>query len=131
MSKKSNTGLTLIEVLIALAIVSIALTAIIKATSQTLKGNTYLETKTLAMFVGQQALNEVRVGLNKITDNDSSEMHTTTILGREIYWNAQKEATPNPRITKVSVRVYPEREPREDSSTLLTLESYVYHAAQI
>ena len=59
-------GLTLIEVLIALAIVSIAMTAIIKATSQNIRSTQYLEHKTLAAWVGEEVLNKARVELLRL-----------------------------------------------------------------
>ncbi len=56
-------GLTLIEVLIALAIVGIAMTAIIKATSQNIRSTAYLQNKLIAMWVGQQVSNEMLAGI--------------------------------------------------------------------
>jgi prepilin-type N-terminal cleavage/methylation domain-containing protein len=57
-SQHTQSGLTLIEVLVALAIISIALTAIIKATSENIRGTAYLQDKTIAMYVARQILNE-------------------------------------------------------------------------
>ena len=53
-------GFTLLEVLIALAIISIALTAIIKASSQNIKDTAYLEDKAIANWVGLEVMNEVK-----------------------------------------------------------------------
>ena len=121
MKKHAITGLTLIEVLIALAIVAIALTAVIKATSQSLKGLNYLETKTIANWVAQQAMTEGRLGF---LDMSKNEMHTTKLLGRDWYWQIQNTETPNPSIQQLTVKIF--SEPDADSNTIITLESFVY-----
>jgi general secretion pathway protein I len=117
-------GLTLIEVLIALAIIAIALTAVIKATSQTIRGTTHLQTKTIAMWVGQNVLNEARLNLLPLSTTPTSQ--STLMLNQTWYWQATKESTPNKRIKKISVRVYT-HEADDDATPIIQLETYVYH----
>lgn len=121
---RKETGLTLIEVLIALAITAIALTAVIKAASQNIRATSYLENKTIAMWVGEDIMNEVRVGVLKISDDkvkQSSEM-----LGREWFWQAESAETPNNHIKKITVKVYTRED--EDADPIITLESFTYRA---
>jgi general secretion pathway protein I len=122
----STLGLTLIEVLIALAIISIAMTAVIKASSQNIRSTAYLQNKTIAMWVGQQALNEVRAGVLKLPNSDTTK-ETTNMLGHEWYWEVDQAETPNKRINQIRVRVFAD-EKDEESTPLLTLETYLYHA---
>lgn len=61
MTATRQTGFTLIEVLIALAIVSVALAAFVRVTSQTATNMTHIEQQTLAMLSAQNSLNEVRM----------------------------------------------------------------------
>ncbi|HLB58283.1 MAG TPA: type II secretion system minor pseudopilin GspI, partial [Gammaproteobacteria bacterium] len=63
---KNKAGFTLIEVLIALAILSIALTAIIQSTSQNIKDTLYLQNKTIAIWVGSELIAEVEAGILKV-----------------------------------------------------------------
>lgn len=120
-------GLTLIEVLIALSIISIALTAIIKATSQNIRTTGYLQTKTIAMWVGQQVLNEARVNLLRLPNSPDTLKQSTTMLGHDWFWEADQQDTPNKRIKKIEVKVFA-KEPEDDAApALITLESYVYH----
>lgn len=118
---RNASGLTLIEVLIALAIVSIAMTAIIKATSQNILGTQYLQNKTIAMWVGEQVLNEARVGI--LTLSPDQQMQTTTMLGQDWSWHASQEETPNPRIKKMSVDVFA---PGTEENPLISLDTFVY-----
>lgn len=119
-------GLTLIEVLIALAIAAIALTAVIKATSQSIRGTTYLQNKSIAMWVGQEVLTEARLGLIVLPSLSAPMERSTNMLGRDWYWEAGSEETPNKRIRKISVSVFEQQAHAENQTPLATLESYVY-----
>ncbi|EKD71211.1 MAG: hypothetical protein ACD_46C00245G0002 [uncultured bacterium] len=122
---KNKSGLTLIEVLIALAIVAIAMTAIIKATTQNIRATTYLQNKTIAMWVGQQILNEARANIIALPRSPDMLKEKTTMLGRDWYWQADSSSTPNKRIKKISVRVYT-HDAEENETPLIALESYTY-----
>ena len=121
-------GLTLIEVLVALAISAIALTAVIKATSQSIRGTTYLQNKSIAMWVAQEALTEARLGLVVLPPLTDPMQRSTAMLDREWYVEGGSEETPNKRIRKISVSVFeqPAETRAENQTPLVTLESYVY-----
>jgi general secretion pathway protein I len=123
-------GLTLIEVLIALAIVGIAMTAVIKATSQNIRATNYLQNKTMALGVAKQIMSEIQTGILKLPDHREPFKNKTTLLGREWYWLASQEMTPNKRIKNIQVKVY-ETENEDETETvtpLINIESYIYHA---
>ena len=124
---RKQRGLTLIEVLVALAIVGIAMTAVIKATSQNIKSTHYLQNKTTAMWVGQQVINEVRAGLLHLDKSSRNQKLTTEMLGRDWYWQMDEEETPNKRIKKITVKVFENEDLEESDSAIITLESYRYH----
>ena len=124
-SMPTQRGLTLIEVLIALAIIAIALTAIIKAVGENIRGTSYLEDKTAALYVAQQVANEARVGILPLQAQTITEK--TNMLGREWYWQAEMHATGNANIHKISVSVY-KNEPENDESPIINLEAYRYTA---
>lgn len=127
--QRTMSGMTLIEVLVALAIAAIALTAIIKAASQNIRGTAHLQQKTIALWVGQEVMSEVQLGLLKLTDNSDNETRATKMLDQTWYWRVHEEATANGRIYKIEVRVYA-REPQDDDETpVINLDGYRYHAA--
>ena len=117
--KKS--GFTLIEVLISLAILSIALTAIIKFTSQNIRDTAYIQNKTIANWVGTQVINEARAGILKLSQSDHLEQ-TTEMLGQQWPWQATLQSTPNPHIQEIHVDVFQ----KENKNKLISLVSYLY-----
>ena len=119
MNRKSTKiqGFTLIEVLISLAILAIALTAVIKATTQTIRDTLYLENKTIATWVGTQIINEARVKL--LTESTESQ---TEMLNQEWPWQLEIKPTPNPHIQKLIVQVFSPT----TKEMIVELESYHY-----
>ena len=124
----ASLGLTLIEVLIALAIIAIAMTAVIKAGSQNIRSTTHLQTKTLATWAAQQALNEARAGVVGFQNSDSTIKRTSVIFGQSWYVEMKESETPNKRIHKVEANVYEQKEYNDDTSPVVTLVSYLYGA---
>jgi general secretion pathway protein I len=116
-------GLTLIEVLIALAIISIAMTAIIKATGDHIRSTVYLKRKTTAYWVAQQVLTEVCLGVIKVPDNGELS-ETSDMLGKSWYWHVNKEDTGNGNIEKVTVTVS-DTTLDDNANGIVSLVSYV------
>jgi general secretion pathway protein I len=119
---KNKAGFTLIEILIALTILSIALTAIIKGTSQNIKDNIYIQNKMIATWVGNQVINEIRVGLIKPPGAPDVLEKDTQMLQRKWPWNASLNETPNSHIKKIEVNVFSP----VSKTQLIHLESYLY-----
>lgn len=115
-----NNGFTLIEVLIALVILAIALTAVIKSTSQNIRETMYIQNKTVANWVGTQVINEARIGILKIPMAPENLEEETNMLNQTWHWTGTEEKTPNPHILRIKVTVYKNHE------RLVGLESYLY-----
>ena len=124
MYMRNNKGFTLIEVLIALAILSIALTTIIKFTSQNIRDTTYVQNKTIANWVGTQVINEVRVGLLKLPQPPDPLEQETQMLGQAWSWKAYLAATPNTHIQEIHIDVFQKTGHRK----MISLVSYLYVA---
>jgi general secretion pathway protein I len=119
---KNNAGFTLIEVLIALAILAIALTAVIKSTSQNIRDTLYIQNKTIAAWVGTEVINEARAGVIKFPSSPASMKKEMDMLGQTWPWEANIENTPNPKIKKISVVVFQQ----SNNKKLSQFESYIY-----
>lgn len=118
---KKICGFTLIEVLIALAILSIALTAIIQATSQNIRDNIYLQNKTIANWVGNLLMNQALAGILQLPTSGNNES-SMLMLGQNWLWQGTLENTPNPHIQKIRIQVFD----ASNHHLLTNLESYLY-----
>ncbi len=118
---KNSQGFTLIEVLVALAIIGIALTAVIKSTSQNIRDTQYLQQKIIANWVATCVINEARAGLINLSKSDEIS-EETEMLNQAWTWKATLEGTPHPNIKALHVSVF-----RKDSDQALAdLSSYLY-----
>lgn len=102
---KNEKAFTLIEVLIALAIVAIALTAIVKATSSNINQTILLRNNAVANWVAIDAIHKIQLGLIAVSPG-SHIKKTTKMLGENWPWNANVTNTPDPNVLKISVTVF-------------------------
>lgn len=99
-----RTGFTLVEVLVALAIVSIALLAALRAAGQGTNNVGELRSRLLAGWVAENLLAEHRargawlpLGMQRGTERQG---------GIEFAWREEVISTPNPSFRRVDVRVF-------------------------
>lgn len=104
MKTQNEIGFTLIEVLVALTILTIALTAILKMASQSIQELNYLQDKTIANWVGINVINSARANLLATTDTTLNQ--DTEMLGKTWHWEAKIQSTPNPNIREIHVDVF-------------------------
>ena len=117
-----NKGFTLIEVLIALAIVSIALAAIIQSSSQNIRDSMYLEKRQIADWIGINLVNEVLAGIVKLPPTPEYIDHEIEVMNKSWYTKASLKNTPHPKIQEIKVEVYEHKE----GKPLTYLSSYLY-----
>ena len=120
MRRAERSGFTLIEVLVALAIVSIALLAALRAAGQGATGAEELRRRTLAAWIVQDALTEHRArgewlaqGVNRGTVRQG---------GIDFAWREEVTPTPNSAFRRVDVAVF---RSGDESSVLAKLTGFV------
>jgi len=84
----NSRGFTLLEVLVALAVLALALAAGIKAAGSNIDNAAYLRDRTLAHWVAMNKLTEMQV-FNKFPTAGSSEHGSLLLAGSEWYWTVQ------------------------------------------
>ena len=116
-------GFTLIEVLVALAIVSIALMSALRAAGQGTNNLVELRSRLLAGWVAENLLAEHRarrdwlpLGIQRGTGREG---------GLDFAWREEVIATPNPAFRRVDVRVF---ESAEEAHSLAHLVGFVVNA---
>jgi general secretion pathway protein I len=97
-------GFTLVEVLVALMVVAMGLSALMVAVSGTARTSGYLRDKTLAQWIGLNRLSEVRLNTTKFGQNtDAGEL---TFAGRQWHYDTRYFDTSIATMKRVVVRVY-------------------------
>ncbi|PSW13121.1 type II secretion system protein GspI [Photobacterium sanctipauli] len=117
--RRHQRGLTLLEVLVALAVFAISALGVMKAVSQHLNTLGYLEEKTFAAMVADNELAKVRLSgeIPSSTKRGKSEL-----AGREWYWTIKSTKTADGYLRALDVTVATD-EARKQS--VVVLRTYV------
>jgi len=99
-------GFTLIEVLVALAIVTIGMAALLSALSSSADSSSYLRDKTFAEWVALNRIEEVRLA-TALPEKKKSD-GTAELAGRKWKWQQEVQDTTVTGILRIDVRVKPE-----------------------
>lgn len=102
--KNKSSGFTLIEVLIALAILSIALMALIKVVGQSINSAAHVKNKIAAHLVAMNILAEIQVGLIDLPQQKSIE-GVSNMLGSVWRWQVKVEKESDKFYARLQVRV--------------------------
>jgi general secretion pathway protein I len=109
-------GFTLLEVLVALAVLAIALAAVIKVGSHYAENTIYLRNKTLAHWVAMNVLTDLQVQ-DKWPDLGKQE-GSVMMAEQKWYWVVNIEETPDKDLRRLEVQVYYGRQDKEPVTTL-------------
>jgi general secretion pathway protein I len=107
--KRTSAGFTLIEVLLALAVIAIALTALLKATSQNTAFTNRIKDKTIGHFVAMQGVAAIQLGLVHLTANQESTQ-TTQMAVLKWYWRVIITPTSLKHMHRINITVSPKKE---------------------
>lgn len=123
-SKSSNRGFTLLEVMIALAIIAISLGALLSTSGSQASSAGYLKQKTIAHWV---ALNEItRLQASKSWPDLGDDKDSIEMANFEWFWTRTVRATEDKNARQVEIRIFLD-EDREHS--LASLIGYVSNPA--
>lgn len=96
-------GFTLMEILVALAVVGIGLAALIGTAGHATRDAAALRDRTYAEWVAANAMTEIRLEQNF---PDTGKRDGDEILGgQRWFWNAEISTTPDPDLRRIDVRV--------------------------
>lgn len=115
------TGFTLIEVLVALAVVAVALFAVVKATGEQVANASRLRDTTFAHWVARNKLAEMQTSDTWTTGRQDSRV---VFAGRTWPVNVAIEDTPNDRVRRVEVSV---ADPDDPDATVAVLTGFLTH----
>ena len=111
----SSRGFTLVEVLVALSVISIALAAVLKAASEGAGSARYLRDKTFAHWVAMNTITEVRV--RGEWPSPGRKEGEATMGSRDWHWRQVVANTPDEDMRRLEVEV---RYVEEDEEPVVT-----------
>ena|SRR5213082_2843109 len=117
---RTTTGFTLVEILVALAIVAVALAAGMRALAQSADSASTLKSRTLALWVAQNRLANAQLAdpwPSLGVSNGNAEQ-----AGARLVWRETISGTPNPAFRKVEIVV---AEPQTPEYALARLIGYI------
>ncbi len=100
---KYTRAFTLLEVLVALVIVAVAVAALARAGSQAIDSQFHLEERTLAVWVADNLLSELRLESRVET---GTRQGVSAMGGRDWYWDMLIQPAPGEQLLRVDVAVY-------------------------
>lgn len=95
-------GFTLIEVLLALAVIAISLTALLKATGQNIENTDRIKQKTISHWVAMQGISMIQLNLIQVNQSQESTQKTQ-MLDQSWYWRAKVSSTPIKSIQRIVI----------------------------
>lgn len=116
-SQRKVRGMTLIEVLVALAIFATAAVSVVRAVTQHINSIGYLEDKAFASMVADNQMAMVMLSKPSQTSTGESEL-----AGRMWYWQVTPVETESAFLRAVDVSVSKDKERKQP---LVTVRSYV------
>ena len=119
-SLRPQQGFTLLEILVALAILAIALASVIKVSSNQSVNTAHLRDKTLAHWVAMNQITQLQLtgqwpAIGKTRGTEEMGPH-------EWHWQAVVTETPDVRVRQVQIDVFRDR---DDESSVSQLVSFL------
>jgi general secretion pathway protein I len=120
MMKISQSAFTLIEIMVALAIIALTMGAIIENTTASTRNAAYLRDKTVASWV---ALNQITLVRAKRQWSSKSNKHgTVEMAGREWNWKMSIQKTDDSNMRRLTVDVFADD---DDSQVLASMTGFM------
>lgn len=123
--KRQLLGFTLVEVLLALSVFSLAGLALLSTADTNFRSLSHIENKMVANWVASNQL--VEVNLSKAWPPKNNQKGTTELAGREWYWSQQVVKTLDSNMRSVTVEV---RFKEKDELPITSMTTFVAQEAQ-
>jgi len=119
--RRRQTGFTLLEIMIALAIFAVVSGALIRNASQAIRQTNIIQQKTLAFWIAENHLNQMRASprLEGSFPGIGSERYSVTMADRDWEVVMDVEATENPDMRRIIVSVFAENDPDNNIAELV------------
>lgn len=125
-TRPKNEGFTLLEILIALAILAILMTGLLKIAADNTRNLWHVENKTIAAIIAANHAAQLRLAKDKPEQDDGWE----TQAGRRWYWQTQRQVTTTLGLWRYRIPVYLEGD-KEPYTELISFIPEAFSEAEI
>lgn len=101
--RQRGAGFTLIEVIVALAVIAVVMAALHTASRSAIRGGGYLEERTLAHWIAANEL--ARMQLDATWPDIGNQEGFVDMAQRRWHWQARIEPTPEPDVRRIEFSV--------------------------
>ncbi len=119
-------GFTLLEILIALAILAILMTGLLKIASDNTRNLWHIENKTIAAMIAANHAAQLRLAKDKPEQDDGWE----TQAGRRWYWQTKRQVTTTLGLWRYRIPVYLEGD-KEPYTELISFIPETFSVAEV
>jgi len=113
-------GFTLLEVMVALAIIAIALGATVRVVGNATSNASYLVDKSFAQWIALNEIAKAKIDRNWASKGEKSG--TATMLEREWYWKSNTKITADKDMQRIEVSVFKNE---NDEAALITVVGFM------
>jgi len=114
---KHFAGFTLIEVMVALSIIAISLSAVISSSGAQANNATYLKQKTLAHWVAVNELTQIRI--SKEFPDVGDKKGSTSMANHDWYWVRTTKKTEDKDALEVTFTLYADKDYKQNLTSLI------------
>lgn len=116
-SRRTERGFTLIEVLVALAVIALGLSAVVAVAMRSGRVDSEIQQRTFASWVAENQMTRMRL------DTHWPDLGTSdgkaTLAGQHWHWKAEVKKTEDPDLRRVELSVATEDQPDDSITTLI------------
>ncbi len=103
---RKNIAFTLIEILVALMILSIAMTAVLFALNNQISSANRLQNRTIALMVADNVLAEMQLGQLAVPTEGGDTQGNFNMLNKNWNWNAAIDAGSSEQIKRIKILIF-------------------------
>ncbi len=115
---RSHKGFTLLEVIVALAIVSVALGTLLSAANNSVRLSSKIQLRIIAQWVAENKASELRLNKNRLSSGVQS--NEITMLNRKWLIKTVISSTPDKQVKQINVNVFLANKPKLSISSLIS-----------
>jgi general secretion pathway protein I len=116
-------GFTLVEILVALAVLAIAVAAVVTAVSGHVNNAAYLRERTLAHWVAMNKVTELQVGGD--WPEPGTQQGDSLMAAQEWSWQVTVSNTGDADVRRLDVKVFAGKDPKDHAEPAAIMVAYV------